>query len=440
MTYLFAQYWMFIALAFVLGLFVGYASCGGSAAGDWRDRWHGWAILAALALTFVAILKWIPGLAGHVLEVALLLFFAYITGCACGCAFSRAGDEDDATEKDDAPAPAAAENHAEIFGFDSLASYPGARPAALLAPRGGVADDLTRIAGLRPGAAKALGDIGVWHFDQIAAWGAPEVAWVEHHLSQTGLVGRENWVEQAGVLAAGDQPKADAGQGAGDSAASTSADESASASESTAASAPAGAPAKTAMTDGQRSILAAKEKMAQKAQRAASAPAAASAPVEEASAPLPVTAAPKALAPVASPGRAMTDGQRSILAARQKAEAKAAAKAAQPAAGSDGDYAGQRPAGLTAPRENAQPDDLKLIQGIGRQNEERLHQLGVWHFDQIAAWTPDNVKWVGAWLAFPGRIDRERWVEQAMHLARGETTEFARRAASGDVPTSKSDT
>lgn len=99
-------------------------------------------------------------------------------------------------------------------------------------------------------------------------------------------------------------------------------------------------------------------------------------------------------------------------------------------------HPGARPPGLAGPRDG-KADDLKLVKGIGRQNEARLHALGVWHFDQIAAWTHDNVAWIGSYLAFPGRIDRENWVEQATHLARGEKTEFARRVEAGEVPTSR---
>jgi len=80
-------------------------------------------------------------------------------------------------------------------------------------------------------------------------------------------------------------------------------------------------------------------------------------------------------------------------------------------------HPGRRPYGLAAPL-GGQPDDLKRIKGIGPKNEERLHALGIWRFAQIAAWTPDNVKWVGAYLAFPGRIDRERWITQAKDLTR----------------------
>ncbi|WP_454657481.1 hypothetical protein [Bosea beijingensis] len=99
---------------------------------------------------------------------------------------------------------------------------------------------------------------------------------------------------------------------------------------------------------------------------------------------------------------------------------------------------GQRPTGLVTARDDT-PDDLKLVKGIGRQNEGRLHGLGIWHFEQIAGWTPENVEWVGGYLAFPGRIEREDWVGQAKLLAAGTETEFARRAKAGEVETSRDD-
>ena len=101
-------------------------------------------------------------------------------------------------------------------------------------------------------------------------------------------------------------------------------------------------------------------------------------------------------------------------------------------------HAGRRPYGLAAPL-GGQPDDLKRIRGIGPQNEGRLHGLGIWHFTQIRAWSEENVKWVGSYLAFPGRIDREKWVEQARELAAGHETEFSRRVAAGKVASSKDD-
>jgi len=104
----------------------------------------------------------------------------------------------------------------------------------------------------------------------------------------------------------------------------------------------------------------------------------------------------------------------------------------------EGEHAGQRPLGLAAPR-GGKSDDLKLIKGIGKQNEARLHGLGIWHFDQIAAWTHEQVLWVGSYLAFPGRIDREQWIAQSKVLAAGGTTEFAQRVERGEVASSMDD-
>jgi predicted flap endonuclease-1-like 5' DNA nuclease len=76
---------------------------------------------------------------------------------------------------------------------------------------------------------------------------------------------------------------------------------------------------------------------------------------------------------------------------------------------------GARPPGLPAPRDG-KPDDLSKIKGVGPKSVEKLHTLGVYHFDQIAAWTPEHVQWVGASLAVPGRLERGRWVAQARAL------------------------
>jgi predicted flap endonuclease-1-like 5' DNA nuclease len=111
--------------------------------------------------------------------------------------------------------------------------------------------------------------------------------------------------------------------------------------------------------------------------------------------------------------------------------------ASSPAIADQDTHAGSRPAGYVTAIGN-KPDNLKLISGIGKQNERRLNELGIWHFAQIAAWSKDNIDWIGSFLAFPGRIEREHWVEQAKKLAAGETTDFARRAARGEVPTSSS--
>jgi predicted flap endonuclease-1-like 5' DNA nuclease len=78
-------------------------------------------------------------------------------------------------------------------------------------------------------------------------------------------------------------------------------------------------------------------------------------------------------------------------------------------------HAGRRPYGLQSPR-HGRADNLRLIRGIGPANERRLHELGIWHLDQIAAWSAENIMWIGSYLSFAGRIDRERWVAQAKDL------------------------
>lgn len=78
-----------------------------------------------------------------------------------------------------------------------------------------------------------------------------------------------------------------------------------------------------------------------------------------------------------------------------------------------------KPKSLRAAR-NGKPDDLKSIKGIGPKIEASLHGLGVFHFDQIAAWSDLNVDWVDNHLAFKGRVRRERWIEQATAFAKGD--------------------
>ncbi len=87
-----------------------------------------------------------------------------------------------------------------------------------------------------------------------------------------------------------------------------------------------------------------------------------------------------------------------------------------------------RPASLDAPRDTG-ADDLKMIKGVGPKLEDLLHRLGFYHFDQIAAWTPEEVAWVDENLeGFKGRVTRDDWVAQAKLLASGQETEFSKRA------------
>ncbi len=75
----------------------------------------------------------------------------------------------------------------------------------------------------------------------------------------------------------------------------------------------------------------------------------------------------------------------------------------------------------------AEVDDLKMIAGIGPKIEKILHDLGIYTFAQIAAWGPEEIKWVDQRLKFKGRIIREDWVAQADALATGGRDEYVRR-------------
>jgi predicted flap endonuclease-1-like 5' DNA nuclease len=77
----------------------------------------------------------------------------------------------------------------------------------------------------------------------------------------------------------------------------------------------------------------------------------------------------------------------------------------------------EKPSTLPAPR-NGAPDDFTLIEDVSVLQQTTLYSLGVFHFDQIAAWSPANVAWVDHYLRLRGRIDAEEWVEQADALSR----------------------
>ena len=67
-------------------------------------------------------------------------------------------------------------------------------------------DDLTRLKGLGPKLAGQLNQLGVTRFAQIAAWSEDDIDRVDAQLGRfAGRVRRDNWVEQAKLLASGDE-------------------------------------------------------------------------------------------------------------------------------------------------------------------------------------------------------------------------------------------
>ncbi|WP_211645187.1 hypothetical protein [Loktanella sp. SALINAS62] len=123
----------------------------------------------------------------------------------------------------------------------------------------------------------------------------------------------------------------------------------------------------------------------------------------------------------ANPG---ADGTASV-AAQPSADATAGADATPTMA--------DKPKLLDAAREGG-PDNLKEIKGVGPKLELMLHDMGIFHFDQIAAWTSRELAWVDSNLkGFKGRASRDEWVSQAKILATGGDTEFSTRVDKGGV-------
>ena len=119
-------------------------------------------------------------------------------------------------------------------------------------------------------------------------------------------------------------------------------------------------------------------------------------------------------------------------AAKPAAKAKTVAETAPKAAESVSDE-GTKPQTLTAARDG-KADDLKQIKGVGPKLESLLNSMGFYHFDQVAAWTDEEIRWVDQNLeGFKGRVTRDEWVKQAKLLASGGETEFSSRVKKGNV-------
>ena len=75
-----------------------------------------------------------------------------------------------------------------------------------LAGGSGEVDDLTRLKGVGPKLAARLRELGITQFSQIAAWGESDIDAFDKQLGDfAGRIRRDNWIEQASLLASGDQ-------------------------------------------------------------------------------------------------------------------------------------------------------------------------------------------------------------------------------------------
>ncbi|WP_265587227.1 hypothetical protein [Sphingomicrobium arenosum] len=74
------------------------------------------------------------------------------------------------------------------------------------------------------------------------------------------------------------------------------------------------------------------------------------------------------------------------------------------------------------PGATGEPDDLRKLKGVGPKLATALNGLGITRYDQLAKLTPAQIEKIDEKLgSFKGRLERDRVVEQADYLARGDT-------------------
>ncbi len=409
MTYLLSSLFLFIAAAFVLGLVVGWRSC------KHQPRLEGlgwmWFGLAAFVFgLFISATKWIKGSAGLWFDSLMWLLGAYLLGCMIGCFLNQWLN----------PAEKSA---AELSAIDKLTMLPGAAVAA--APVAAMAmPKAAAPAAIRPyqwQAAKDGGSVTLTGYVPSEEVRGRVTAHARTTLAPAAIIdklqigaGAPTDMESMTSAAHGHLAKLDKGIASLIDARYTLT----------------GVAGTQANYDG---VMAGVRALPAGFSLAKADIVAPPAPRGRA------VAAKPAAAPKAPPApKAQTPAPKPAAAPKAPPAPKAQTPAPKPApkiAGED-KVPGKRPPGYAKPI-GGKADDLKRIRGIGKQNEGRLHGLGIWHFDQIAKWSQQESLWVGSYLAFPGRIEREEWVKQAKQLAAGKETQFSRRVAKGLVATSR---
>lgn len=150
----------------------------------------------------------------HVTEIALLLLASYLFGCALGyglhIAARRAAMRPARVSVPLAPSPSKPSAARQLAGVTEREALPVAapvkgretkRPSEFPSPRDGKPDDLRKIKGIGAKTEAALHDLGIYHYDQIADWAASHIDWLEGRVAVKGRIRREQWVEQATLLA-----------------------------------------------------------------------------------------------------------------------------------------------------------------------------------------------------------------------------------------------
>jgi len=342
------------------------------------------------------------------------------------------------------PAPAETKS-AETKPAETKPTDKTASPVTKAPIEGG--DDFQRIRAIDADLEQQLKGLGVNYFEHMAAWTSSDVKRIGQVLDIPGRIDREQWVEQAQILAKGGEtyysrnrlasqktnsPPSDPVSATPSGSAPSPAASTPSLSPApvaTASSEPGATPATPASAPKatQLSGVAAASQgrsVAEMAAAAAAAIAAASASVTRGLRPIePISPLSKVDPRISIPAR-LSDAIK---------EKETASASARPDTNRKPDKSEIKP----TPASEGQVDDLKRIRGIGVLIEKRLNAIGVARYEQIANWTSGDIDRVSQTLEFKGRIERESWVEQARILSSGGQTEFSRRVDRGEFDTSR---
>jgi predicted flap endonuclease-1-like 5' DNA nuclease len=99
----------------------------------------------------------------------------------------------------------AARNQALIDAPPAMTPQSPVPPGIVGVAQAAAADDLTRIKGVGPKLRDLLVSLGVTRFDQVANWSEAEVDRIDAQLGRfEGRIRRDDWREQARLLASGD--------------------------------------------------------------------------------------------------------------------------------------------------------------------------------------------------------------------------------------------
>jgi predicted flap endonuclease-1-like 5' DNA nuclease len=84
--------------------------------------------------------------------------------------------------------------------------------------------------------------------------------------------------------------------------------------------------------------------------------------------------------------------------------------------------------GVDVPRPTGPADDLRQLKGVGPKFVARLGELGITRFDQLAGLNANEAAHLDERMGpFRGRLARDRVIEQADLLARGDIESFEER-------------